>query len=581
MRVFIKGQNAAIDLGSRNFIAAGGQGNVFARNGVGFKVYHDPSSMLPLGKIQELQAINDPRIVKPEDILVDKNGHPIGYTTKFIDDAYTLCQLFPRVFRERERLTVDTMKELIRKMRDGIDHVHQAKVLIVDLNEMNFLVDKKFGNVYFIDTDSYQTPHYPATAIMDSIRDPMVLAPKHNWNENTDWYSFGIVSFQMFTGIHPFKGRYKGSRQEFKTKLPTDADDDTFAVTRRRMAAGISVMHPEVGIPDAAYPLDTIPKGYKAWYEAMFTQGKRCPPPVDFGALVAFTAPTVTISATAKLDIAEIGSFDGIISGVWSDGNHLVVATDKGVWLDGQRTTYNPKVVAGVGFSPRGSRAVLADGTAAVPVLTNITDRAPIPFVLQGREVNSSDGRIYVRSDDRVHEVVLTDAGSQVIASTKEVVQSTPHATRLFPGVVVQNLLGSTFVSLLLRAGAALQLPVKELDKYKIIDAKFDHGVFMAIGAAKGRYDRIVIRFDDAGTADAPRIINDITPSGLNFVVLDSGVCVCLNEDEKLEIFSSKPGGSTIKLVDDSILGGDMILAKHGGTLLFGRGSKLYKMKMR
>jgi hypothetical protein len=75
--------------------------------------------------------------------------------------------------------------------------------------------------------------------------------------------------------------------------------------------------------------------------------------------------------------------------------------------------------------------------------------------------------------------------------------------------------------------------------------------------------------------------VSDINPGGLNFVVLDSGVCVCLNEDEKLEIFSNRAGSAGLKIVEDAVLGGDMILGKQGGALIFARGSKTYKMKMR
>lgn len=579
MRVWVKGSNQQIDLTQRNYIAAGGQGTVYARQGVGFKVYHNANDMLPLGKISELKAIQDPHIVKPEDLLTDKAGTPIGYTTKFVDDAYTLCQLFPRAFRERNALDNNGMKELIRKMRESIANVHKAQVLIVDLNEMNFLVDKTFNDIYFIDTDSYQTPHYPATAIMDSIRDWTVKG--QDWTTNTDWYSFAILSFQMFCGIHPFKGRYKGAKTEFKTKLPTDDPNDAFAVTRRRMLAGISVLHPEVGVPDVAYPVSVIPKGYQTWYEAVFTQGKRCAPPMDFGAFTFQPAVTAAVSATAKLDIAEVGSFTGAIESVWSDGRQIVVRTADTVWLDGQQIRPPSRFYLHTGFSPKGARVIQVDSSGKIPQFYNVTDRTPIPFNLQVREVSDYDGRLYVRTDDRVHEVILTDAGTQVIASTKEIAQTLPHATRLFPGVIVQRLLGSTFLSLLSRSGTALQVQVKELDAYRILDAKFDRGVLMLVGEQKGQYDRIVMRFDDAGNTEPLRIIRDITPAGLNFVTLDSGVCISMTEEEKLEVFSSRPGSTGLKVVEDPILGGDMTLARQGGTLLFARGNKLYKMKMR
>ena len=159
----------------------------------------------------------------------------------------------------------------------------------MDLNEMNFLVSQAFDEAYFIDADSYQTKHFPAPVLMESVRDWSVQ--HHAWTEVSDWFSFGIVTFQMFVGLHPFKGKYKGHEDGYRAKLPTDPPDDAFAVTRRRMQHHISVFHPEVDMPAAAYPLTTIPRAYRDWYEQLFAKGKRLPPPDSFGTALVVAAP--------------------------------------------------------------------------------------------------------------------------------------------------------------------------------------------------------------------------------------------------------------------------------------------------
>ena len=103
----------------------------------------------------------------------------------------------------------------------------------------------------------------------------------------------------------------------------------------------------------------------------------------------------------------------------------------------------------------------------------------------------------------------------------------------------------------------------------------------MVIGERQGQYDRLVFRFDREYSAHDLRTAPDITPAGLNFVVLDTGVCVCLNEDEQLELFSARMGASTIKLLEDPALGGDMQLASRGGELLFSRGDAVFSMRMK
>lgn len=583
MKVHIKGTGKAVDLTQRDFVGQGGEGVVYSKGGVAYKVYHDPARMLPIGKIQELGAIQDPCVVKPEHVLLDPQDVPVGYTTQFVPKAWTLCQLFPPSFRTREGVTPEMTQALIRKLQEHVVNIHKANILVVDLNEMNFLVTQDFGEVFCIDVDSYQTPHYAAPAIMESIRDWSVQG--HKWTQLSDWFSFGVLSFQMFLGLHPFKGRYKGAHPEFKGKLPTDPDDDTFAVTRRRMAANISVLHPDVGVPQAAIPMSVIPKTYMAWFEALFAQGKRCPPPTEFGGPIIILPVIKTTSGTALLDILEIGSYEGTIIGVYGDGGAQVVVTDKGIWMNSTRVGDSikdaPKVWSAIGFSPKGGRVIAAGpGHMKIPTLFNVTDRTQIPFNLQVEEVSSYDGRIYLRTNDRVHEVVLTDTQAQVIATSKEVAQTLPFATRLYQGVVVQRMLGTTFVSLLIRAGAAQQVQIKELDAYRVVDARFDRGVLMVVGEKHGQFDRLVFRVNEAGAYDM-RVVPNVSSTGLNFVTLDSGVCVCLNEEDKLEVFSAKQGSTSIKYVEDSILSGDMILHRQGGTVLFSRGGKLYRMKMK
>lgn len=577
MKVYIKGRGKEVDLTQRDLVGQGGEGVVYAQRNTAYKVYHDPQHMIPEGKIQELSVLLDDHVIRPREVLVDKRGKPVGYTTLFIPNAWTLCQLFPPSFRKREGVTSEKMEELVRKLQQRVSNIHSVGILVVDLNEMNFLVDKRFEEVYCIDVDSYETPHYPAPAIMDSIRDWTTK----RWSPLSDWFSFGVLAFQMFVGVHPFKGRYHGRKAEFRSKLPTDADDDTFAITRRRMQHNISVFHRDVNVPGVALPFDTIPEVYRVWFEKMFANGERSLPPSSFAPVVFLPVPVATVSGTALLEISEVGSYDGTVIGVWHIGTTRIVATDKGMWQD---STMVPCPSAGhCGFTNKNGRAVVlyTDAASRLSMLYNMTDRQPLgPLLLEVKEFSSYDGRLYVRTADSVHEIVLTDLGSQVVATVQEVDQVVPHATRLYSGVVIQNLLGATFVSLLFRLGASLQVAVKELNSYRIVDAKYERGVMMVVGERKGRYDRFVFRFDDDGQYDV-RVVKGVTPSGLNFVTLDSGVCVCLNEEEKLEVFSAKRGATSIKYVEDATLSGDMRLYSFGGTVLFSKGNRVYSMKMK
>lgn len=586
MRVFIQGSATPIDLTQKDYLAQGGEGTVFVKGKKAFKVYHDPSKMIPQGKFHELASIQDPNVIRPQELLTDVRNGVIGYTMPFIDGGYPLCQLFPKSFRDREGIQPGTIADLVTKMQRSIDNVHRSGVLIVDLNEMNFLTTKKFDNVYFIDADSYQTKHYPATAIMDSIRDWTIHGGQ--WSELSDWYSFAVLSFQLFTGVHPFRGKYHGQKAEFRTKLATDADDDAFAITRRRMIGNISVMHPEVGVPPSAYPLSVIPQAYRKWYEDIFINGRRLPPPGKVVVTVTtFVNPTTVTVVGTYVDFIDLlvgWKPIGNVTAFYSSpiiGAPPVVETDAGVYLDKQIIPVPMHRASVCGFSTKVGRAVVGTVLDGKLWLSNVTDRANIPFELTIKEAASYDGRIYVRTDDQIHEVALTDIGSGVIASSRVVTNVMPLATRLFSGVAIQSMLGSTYASIFVETGKSHQIRIPQLDKHRVIDAKYDRGVMMVVAEKNGKYCRMVLRFDSDGTYDI-RLIPDIAAGYVtNFATLDSGVVVCLNEDDRLELFSKEKGSSSIKVIDDKSLSGDMTIGRHAGSPIVYHGKNVFKLRMK
>jgi hypothetical protein len=103
----------------------------------------------------------------------------------------------------------------------------------------------------------------------------------------------------------------------------------------------------------------------------------------------------------------------------------------------------------------------------------------------------------------------------------------------------------------------------------------------MVVGRTpKGIFDRLVFRFDSTFQTYDVRKVDDITPQGLNFVVTDAGVCLCLDEDDKLELTSVHMGSTAMKTIDDKMLGGDLRLYKRGSQVLAVRGDRLYTMRM-
>ena len=124
-----------------------------------------------------------------------------------------------------------------------------------------------------------------------------------------------------------------------------------------------------------------------------------------------------------------------------------------------------------------------------------------------------------------------------------------------------------------------------ELDAYRVMDAKYDRGMkggVLVIKARtlKGRYDRLMFRFDDVFTKYDLRTSEDVdNASYINFVVTDAGVCILLNEDDKLELTSAHMGSTQMKIVEDKALAGAR-LYKQGTQVLLAKGDRLYAMKL-
>lgn len=563
MKLYIQG-GGEVTLTKNDFVAQGGEGSVYAKGATAFKIYIDPTKMIPQGKIAELSAIDSPFVVKPEKTLLDAKGAPIGLAYRFVKDSTPLCKLFTRAFREREGLHSNTILALVKQMRETVESVHKAQVLIVDLNEMNLLTASSFRQAFFIDVDSWQTPHYRATALMESVRDRH--AKLNEFSQLTDWFAFGIVTFQLLIGIHPYKGKH-----------PTVKELD------ERMRSNLSVFNKDVTIPKVCYPFAEIPPALLNWYRAVFEKGERMPPPTRFDTIVVTMAPSAQVlTVGSAIDIQSVAAFSSEITAVWAHADRVLVGTQHGLFLDGvpvHPSRCDSSVAAG--WSPRsGHPVILSLKQGALATAVDIVRKHEVPFGLQADQISTSEGRVYVKVRDKILEVCLSETPSGILPTTRVAADVLERASYLFEGGVYQDLLGEPFVSLFPRSGATYQLKMSELKGARVLSAKYDNGVLMVIGERGGIYDRFVFRFDSFATYDA-RVVRDVGTNDINFVTLDNGVCVCLNEDERLEVFSNRKDDPKIRLVEDKALNGAMRLVKLNGRVGFFRDNKLFRLSMK
>ncbi len=560
MRVWIDNQTS-INLPKKSFVGQGGQASVYAQGGVAYKLYTDPSHMIPEQKISELAAIRDARIVGPESTLsMTKRGAPVGYTMRHVQDAFVLCQLFSRAFRTRHGIGVSQILHLVQQLREGIASVHTAGALLVDGNELNFLVSRDFKDVFFVDVDSYQTPSYPATAIMDSIRDRHQQA--HRFSPNSDWFSFAIIAFQMFIGIHPYKGKH-----------PTCKGLDA------RMRANLSVFNSDVRVPKTTYALPSIPAGYREWFRRVFEEGFRGSPPASATARALAPLVVTPIRNGASILYHPVESRESEIRATYASGPHMLTAAKDGIWNHQQKLASTPANFAGIVFGPQNQPLAVSRTSDELQLLDLETSQlCRLPLVTQAAV--PYQGRLYVHHGTKISEVQLGGASGALSISLSVAVNVVANATQLWPGFVVQNLLGATYVSLLPKAGFSYQVAISEFFGATLVDASFERNVLVATVNREGQMDRLVFRFNEHFTDYDCRIIEDVEVATGNLAVLDSGVCLCLNENEELELFSRKMGSRKLQRLDDATLSGDMRLMSRGAQALVTSHCSVYRIEM-
>lgn len=565
LKLKLKG-GGQVTLNKRDFVASGGEGSVYAKGQTAYKIYKDPKRMIPLAKIDELTELDAPTIIRPLRVLLDQRNRPVGYTMRYVRDTYALCQLFTRAFKQRNNISPDQILNLVRQHRQGVQDVHDAGILIVDLNEMNFLVDAAFTEIYFIDVDSYQTQSFPATAIMPNVRDYFTEAKlgktKGYFNKDTDWFSWAIVTFQLFMGIHPYKGKHPSVKK-----------------LEDRMRQNLSVFHQGVSIPKMCPPLDVIPRVYRDWYRAVFEDGLRCAPPVGFDVQPTTIAPVFQrMASTDQLNVQVFATFDAaVIDYFYADG-HAVAATTAGIRV-GKRKY--PAVAQEACFGVAGGHTLAAWVVGGWLHVYDLTERHAFPIEYRADDVLAYAGALYVKNDACVHHLVRTVNTKHSFLTLAPVANVMTKATAFFAGVAMQNMLGAWWATIFPRPGACYLLHLKQLREYRIVDARYDNRILMVVGVKEGQYDRFVFTIHPDYQGYNARVDEDVAYAGLNFVTLENGVCAHITEEDKLELFTNTTTAQGAKVVQDPLLHNGLRLYKQGTTVLFAEGPTLYKISTR
>lgn len=545
MKVYKDGKD--ITLNQSDFIAAGGEGSTYKKGGEVLKVYHNPINVSFLNKMKELSVLDKGNIIKPLVPLYSSTNELLGFTMRFVDNTIALPLLFTNSYRDRNKITPDKTITLVQTIAETMQYIHENKILIVDANEFNYLVAKAdWVTPYFIDVNSYQTPSFPANALLPSVQD----FTQKGFSELTDWYSFGIVALQLFIGIHPYKGGH-----------PSFKKDDI----ESRCKKHISVFNKDVLLPPPVRSFDLIPSNYKQWFIDVFENGKRILPPTVSGTIVIKAQQT---RVSNKLIITLDTEYsEKITKAYWISGVKIIQGTNTAIVGRREYNILQEKDTHFIHYDgmfhkvfTKGQRLFIDD----VEQMIN-ADRV---FVI--------DNRLYTLYGESFGEIGMTSISGKLFVAIKNSWDILPYASKLYKNCIYNAVFQKNYFYIPFEEDKC-QIVDIQMDSVRIIDAAYEKHTLYVMTFDKGIYSRALFKFDKNMNIVDHITENDVSLSEINMTSLNNGINLLLAEDD---IHLTVPMKTEKKVVGNVGLPDNAVLTNDGNTVYYFHENKLFSMKM-
>lgn len=559
-----------LTLRQNDYLATGGEGTVYKVSGMAIKLYTDPDKMVRDGiseKIKKLSAFVHPYISIPQGLVLSANK-PIGFYMPYAEGE-PLSRVFTNDFRTREGFGDRDAIKLVDRMRDVVRFAHDHGAILVDPNEFNWLAYLK-GNdkpePRIIDVDSWVLGKMsPTVAIMPSIRDWHT----NGFNQSSDWFSWGVVTFQVYVGIHPYKGTLDGF-----------ARDNLEA----RMKAKASVFSNGVRLNRAVRDLNCIPSSLRDWYEETFQTGKRTIPPSSFDTRVAKAAITRVVKVITSSGLLV---FDKIYS---KTGDEVIHVWPCGVVLlkSGELVELRSKRIIGKLNSTNGEIVkvdggwLIADWVNGQVIYTYVNESSLqselLALAIKSYHILKSENRLFIVTDGGLTEIFFKFMGKAIIA-VGQTWGAMVNSTKWFDGVGIQDAMGAMYAIVPFSDKSCTQVRVRELDGLKTVSAKAGNRYIVVIAADKnGEYYKVelIMNRDYVGYQVLKTAVDS---PDLNIALLPKGVGATIVDDGELVIFV--PTSGLVNKVSDKYITTDIALANWDDRVLYIRKGEVWSVRLK
>lgn len=560
----------ALTLRPNDHVATGGEGSVYRKANTIIKLYTDQNKMMRDGmtdKIKLLARLKHKFIVAPKDIVFDRYNDPIGFYMPFVKGE-PLSRVFTNDFRNRENFDDDNASVLTDRMREVVQFAHDNKAILVDANEMNWLITVHGANgpePRAIDVDSWAIDRWGAKVIMPSIRDWHV----QKFDERTDWFAWGIVTFQIYAGIHPYKGKLQGYK-------PNEME--------KRMKKNASIFTRGVRLNRAVRDFGCIPGPLLDWYVATFEQGNRSVPPSPFDKGIA------TAEVARVLHMVNTSSGNLIFDKIYSSNDNVIRVFPCGIALlqSGKLVELsNGRVVSG-GYTCNAEVIQVQGGWLSADYVGKTIEFCYINSVsLQVEDLALTTNlmkllrygdRLFGVTERGLTEIVVKLLGRPIL-SLGTMWGVLTNATKWFDGVGVQDTLGAMYVIAPFGTNSCAQVRVRELDGLRPINACAGNRFVTIVAIDKnGDYQKLELAFDRQ--YQSYKVWQNVTDSSdLNIAILPKGVCATILDDGKLDIFV--PSNGTLNSVKDKYISTDMALTNWDDKVVYNKDGDIWQVRLK
>ena len=559
MKVLVDGIGEVL-LTDNDFVDYGGEGNIYIKNNIVYKIYHDAKRMIPIEKIKELNSLDMDNIIKPEQVIYSVNREPLGYTMKPVVDFYPLSRIMTNDFRQQHNIDNDKILNIIVKMKKTIQHIHEKGCLFVDGNEMNFLISEDFNEVYFIDVDSYKTKKNKATAYTEVTLDPNInIKDQKTFTEDTDWFSFAVLACKIFTGIHPYKGKFKD-----KSKMKI----------KDRMQSNISIFNNKISLPKTARDLNLIPDNFKKWFVDIFENGKRLPPPTNIEAVYYKRQSNRLVLDSLKF--IELKKFSANIEYITSLDDHLYIKTKK--TIEDVNNTYKPKNNQNTYplYSFYNGDLLLKIENNKL-LLFKISSSEKINSDIEVESVFVQDNLIIGKYQNKLFEIVLFEKNDSIKLFVKSVTNVYEKSLKRLNNVYLNKLYEKNIIIVPIGNGVFFKETFSELNGCRIVNAKYQNHI-LAITYFDQSKSLFTTYYRLNKNLTSKEIIYQDKDMEIDFAVTEKGVCI-INKKDELYITSNQYNVDSSKTIEDKNLSSVMLYSNKIGVFAISN-NVLYTISM-